>query len=56
MVRATVDPEARIAVDVQPANNEWIEQRGTAQRAATKWAMRWMFWIQDLLELHMVVG
>ena len=56
VVRATVDPDGKIAIDVVPANNEWIEEKGPARRAATKWAARWMFWIQNLLELHMVVG
>ncbi len=56
VVRAVVDPRGKIALDVQPANNEWIEERGPARRAATKWAARWMFWLQNLLELHMVVG
>jgi hypothetical protein len=33
-----------------------MAKRGPARRAATKWAARWMFWLQNLLELHMVVG
>jgi hypothetical protein len=56
VVRATVDPEGKIAIDVVPSNNEWIEEKGPARRAATKWAARWMFWVQNLLELHTVVG
>ena len=56
VVRAVVDPEAKIALDVDPRNNEWIDDTGPARRAATKWAARWMFWLQNLLELHMVVG
>jgi hypothetical protein len=54
--RATVDPNGKIAIDVAPSNNDWIEEKGPARRAATKWAARWMFWVQNLLELHMVVG
>jgi hypothetical protein len=53
---AIVDPEGRIAIDVDRTNNEWTADRGPARRAATKWAARWMFWLQNLLELHMVVG
>jgi hypothetical protein len=53
---AMVDPEGKIALDVDRANNEWMADRGPARRAATKWAARWMFWLQNLLELHMVVG
>jgi hypothetical protein len=53
---ATVDPEGRIALDVNPANNGWVEERGQAKRAAAKWATRWMFWFQHLLEMHAVFG
>jgi hypothetical protein len=56
VVRAVVDPGGKIALDIEPGNNEWIEQTGPARRAATKWAARWMFWLQNLLELQMVVG
>ncbi len=56
MTRAVVDPERRIAMDVVPANNAWIEEKGMARRAAAKWAARWMFWLQNLLELHLLVG
>jgi hypothetical protein len=56
VVVAIVDPEGKIAIDVDPSNNEWMEARGLARRAATKWAARWIFWLQNLLELHMVVG
>jgi hypothetical protein len=53
---ATVDPDGKIALDVDRSNNEWMASRGPARRAATKWAARWMFWLQNLLELHMLVG
>jgi hypothetical protein len=56
LARVVVDPDAKIAIDVDRANNEWIAHRGPALRAATKWAARWMLWLQDLLELQMVVG
>jgi len=52
--RAVVDPEGKLALDVNPANNSWVEDTGQAPRAARKWAARWMFWLQNLLELHMV--
>ena len=45
-------PQGKIALDVDPRNNAWIEETGFAERAATKWAARWMFWLQNLLELH----
>ena len=56
VVRAVVDPGRKIAIDVDPANNEWIDDERPARRAATKWAARYLFWLQNLLELHTVVG
>jgi hypothetical protein len=56
VVRAVVDPGRKIAIDVDPSNNEWIFEHGPARRAATKWAARYLFWLQNLLELHTVVG
>ncbi len=56
VVMANVDPLGKLAFDVDRANNQWIASRGPARRAATKWAARWMFWLQNFLELQMVVG
>jgi hypothetical protein len=56
VVRAIVDPGRKIAIDVDPGNNEWIAATGPARRAATKWAARYLFWLQNLLELHTVLG
>ena len=56
VVHAVVDPERKIALDVNPANNNWLDEDGTSRRAAFKWAARWMLWLQDLLELHTLVG
>jgi hypothetical protein len=56
VVRALVDPRRKIAIDVSPANNEWVSKNGPAWRAATKWAARYLFWLQNLLELHTVTG
>jgi hypothetical protein len=56
VVRATVDPDRKIAIDVDPSNNEWVSDEGPARRAATKWAARYLLWLQDLLELHAAVG
>jgi hypothetical protein len=53
VTRAVVDPQHKLALDVTPANNTWVEEAGTARRGARKWAARWMFWFQNLLELHM---
>jgi hypothetical protein len=56
VVAAAVDPDRLIALDVDPSNNGWVEEKGQARRAAAKWAARWMFWLQNLLELHAVIG
>jgi hypothetical protein len=54
VTRAVVDPQRKLAIDVNPANNSWIEEKGFARRGARKWATRWMFWLQNLLELTLV--
>jgi aminopeptidase N len=56
VVRAMVDPGHKIAIDARPSNNEWIESEKPARRAGTKWAARYLLWLQDLLEMHAVVG
>jgi hypothetical protein len=56
VVAATVDPHGRIALDVNPANDGWVEEKGDASRAAAKWTARWIFWVQNLLEMHAVIG
>jgi hypothetical protein len=54
--RAVVDPAHVLAMDVSPANNAWVEDKGEARRAATKWTLRFMLWLQNLLELQTVLG
>jgi hypothetical protein len=54
--RAVVDPEGKLAVDVNPANNSWVDEDGLSERAAAKWSARFLFWLQNLLELHAVLG
>jgi hypothetical protein len=56
VVRAAVDPDRKLAIDVDPTNNVWVDEKGAAARAASKWAARWGFWLQHLLELHNLVG
>jgi len=53
---ADVDPYGKIALDVEPGNNSWADNAPVARRAASKWAMRWMFWLQNLLELQTLLG
>jgi hypothetical protein len=54
--RAVVDPDRKLAIDVDPSNNSWLDEDGVSRRAARKWAARWMFWLQNLLELHTLLG
>ena len=56
VVHAVVDPEGRLALDVNPTNNAWRDEQGLARRAAAKWSARYLFWLQNLLELHSVLG
>ena len=56
VVRAVVDPERKLAIDVDPLNNEWIASDRPAWRAATKWAARFLLWLQTFLELQTVVA
>jgi hypothetical protein len=56
VVGAFVDPERKLAIDIDPSNNAWVEDKGEARRAASKWAARYLFWLQNLFELHTVLG
>jgi hypothetical protein len=56
VTRAVVDPARKIALDVDPSNNSWVDQKGLARRAAWKWAARYLLWLQHLLELHSVMS
>ncbi|HET7291913.1 MAG TPA: M1 family metallopeptidase [Vicinamibacteria bacterium] len=56
VVRAVVDPEAKLTLDIDRSNNVWRDEDGLARRAALKWSARYLFWLQTLLELHTVLG
>jgi hypothetical protein len=47
-VRVHVDPDRVLLLDVDYANNSWTATP-RAGTAATKWALRWMIWLQDLM-------
>lgn len=49
VTEAIVDPEHKIALDVNPANNGRQAEPKPAW-GARKWAARWLFWFQHLLE------
>jgi hypothetical protein len=47
LLSATVDPENRVAIDVNRLNNSRrVEPDG---RAAAHWGARWVFWLQQML-------
>jgi len=54
VVRAQVDPDGKLALDVDRTNNNWQLERGAARRAADKWSARFLLWLQNLLELQAV--
>jgi hypothetical protein len=56
VVRAVVDPGRRIAIDVDPVNDVWIEPSGPARRASSKWAARYLLWLQAFLEMLTNLG
>ena len=47
-VSAQVDPERVLLLDTNYTNNS-VTLEPQADRAATKWSLRWMVWLQDLL-------
>jgi len=46
-VSAQIDPERVLLLDTNYTNNSRTSEPAT-DRAATKWALRWMVWLQDL--------
>jgi hypothetical protein len=47
-VRADVDPDRVLLLDVKPANNSAL-LRPQARQAARKWSLAWLIWLQDRL-------
>jgi hypothetical protein len=43
-----VDPDRVLLLDVNYTNNSWTRD-SRADRAAQKWSLKWMVWLQDLL-------
>jgi hypothetical protein len=54
--RVVVDPDRKLALDVNPGNNSWTSESGVSRRAARKLSARFLLWLQNLLELHTVLG
>jgi hypothetical protein len=44
--RVIVDPEERIVIDLNQANNSWIEE--PKLHADVRWMLQCIFWIQNL--------
>jgi hypothetical protein len=49
LVSATLDPEDRLAIDVNRLNN--AQRVAPASRASAHWGARWVFWLQQLLAM-----
>ena len=47
-IRAIVDPERVLMLDLNYTNNSWTSSP-QATTAATKWVLAWFVWLQDLL-------
>jgi hypothetical protein len=54
--RAVVDPQGKLALDLDPSNNSWVDEDGVSRRAASKWSARFLLWLQALFETEMVLG
>jgi len=48
ITKVEVDPDRVLLLDVNYTNNSWTARPRTAD-AASKWAMRWLTWAQELL-------
>ena len=48
ITKVEVDPDRVLLLDVNYTNNSWTA-RPRAAEAASKWAMRWLNWAQELL-------
>ena len=44
-----VDPERVLVLDVNRTNDSWLAEPAS-DVAATKWASRWMLWVQHTME------
>jgi len=48
---AVVDPERKLLLDIDPTNNSrYAETEKGFSLATRKWAAKWLFWLQNLLE------
>ncbi len=59
LLYATVDPDRKLALDVDPVNNSrWVatalEERDPP--TVVKWTSKWFFWVQNLMETMAFLG
>ena len=54
VVKVVVDPEAKLVLDVNRTNNSWI--RKADHRGARKLVLRWLFWVQSVLEFFAFIS
>ncbi len=55
VTRVQVDPENKLVLDVNHTNNSWTD-KPKAAAAATKWASKWMIWLQNVLEFFALLS
>ncbi len=49
VTRVVVDPSRDLVLDINRTNNSWL-QKSKAGPASTKWASKWMLWVQSSME------
>ncbi|MFQ5637155.1 MAG: M1 family metallopeptidase [bacterium] len=49
IAQVQVDPEHKLVLDVNYTNNSWVRE-SKAEKAALKWASKWVIWLQNVME------
>lgn len=49
VIKVEVDPDNKLVLDVNHANNSWLRE-SPAENAARRWAVKWMIWLQSVME------
>jgi len=54
---AEVDPKRKLLLDIDPTNNShYAEEEEGFSLATRKWASKWLFWLQNLLEIFAFIA
>ena len=54
---AVVDPERKLLLDIDPTNNShYAKEEEGFSLATRKWASKWLFWLQNLLEMFAFIA